>query len=103
MRRPGEMLNTDLQICGPLVESNIEKNRSKKESAGVKELSQRCYSSEIKIVTRISSLFSPCTILGLHKWEVYVFNSRILFDSRLLRASSHKEDNKESNFTYLRF
>ena len=87
------MLNTDLQICGPSLESNIEKNRSKKESKGVNELSQRCYSSEIIIVSRISSLFSPCTILGLHKWKVYAFNSRKLFDSPLLGAN--KEDNKE--------
>ena len=73
------------------------KNRSKKESKSVNELSQRCYSSEIIIVSRISSRFSPCTILGLHKWKVYAFNSRKLFDSRFLGANSQKEDNKEIN------
>ena len=73
-----------------------KKNRSKKESKGVNELSQWCYISEITIVSRISSLFSPCTILGLHKWKMYAFNSRKLFDSRLLGTNSQKEDNKET-------
>ena len=95
MREPVEMLNTDLQICGSSLESNIEKNESKKESKGLNELLQQNYSSEIIIVSRISSLFSPSAILGLHKWKFYALNSRELFDSRLLGANSQKEDNKE--------
>ena len=59
------------------------------------ELSQRCYSSDIIIVSRVSSPFSPCIIFGLHKWKVYAFDSRKLFDSRLLGGNSQKEDNKE--------
>ena len=53
------MLNTDQQICGPSLVSNIEKNRSKKDSKDVNELSQHFYSSEIIIVLRISSFFFP--------------------------------------------
>ena len=50
----------------------------------------------IIIVSRIPSLFSSCAIVELHKWKVYAFNSRKLFDWRLLGANSQKED-KEIN------
>ena len=55
------MLNTDLQICGPSLESNIEKKKSKKEKEikGEIELSQRCYSSEIIIIRGFLRFFLP--------------------------------------------
>ena len=91
MRGPVAMLNTEQQICGPSLVSNIEKNRSKKGRKDVNELSQHFYSSEIIIVSRISLFF----FLGSHKWKVYAFNSSKLFDLRLLGANSQKGDNKE--------
>ena len=91
MRGPVAMLNTEQQICGLSLVSNIEKNRSKKGRKDVNELSQHFYSSEIIIVSRISLFF----FLGSHKWKVYAFNSSKLFDLRLLGANSQKGDNKE--------
>ena len=56
------MLNTDLQICGPSLESNIEKKKKSKKEKEIKgeiELSRRCYSSEIIIIRGFLHFFLP--------------------------------------------
>ena len=99
MRGPVAMLNTEQQICGPSLVSNIEKNRSKKDSKDVNELSQHFYSSEIIIVSRISLFFSSGHTSGKFMLLTAVNCLTCVFWVLIVR----KEIIKKSNFIHLRF